>query len=157
MNSLKSVCDYVGGLLAPFGPTHFGANEVARSASPRRWVWSPISETFDAPDMVDGSLCTRVATVAIYNWGRDEAEAEAMQAAVISGLRDAFNGARIKPTSSAWTPREEAHRGASLVTTVTLRIPMERVAMPLTDNTIGGVTFESVVVEDTQTTGEIED
>lgn len=157
MTSLKSVCDYVAALLAAFGPTHFGANEVARNASPRRWVWSPISETFDAPDKVDGSLCTRVATVAVYNWGQNEAEAEAMQAALLSALRDAFNGARIKPTSSQWTPREEGHRGASLVTTVTLRIPMPRITLPLEPGVIGDVTFATVEILDTQTTGQIED
>lgn len=143
--------------LDAWGPTTFGANQVFRTEKPRRWVWVPISESFAAAEKRDGSLCQRLVSVQIHSWGLNEAECEAMQQAVISALRVVLNGRRVLPTASQWTSRQDAHRGAALVTTVTIELPMPRTALPLNAAALPDVTQQTVVPTASEITPAVED
>jgi len=155
--SLADVCSAVGALLVTYGPTSFGAQNVDRVAGPRRWVWVPVSETFAAPEKLDGSLAKRLVSVQIHSWAETEAECEAMQAAVISALRVAVNGRRYGLSSAQWTTRQDAHRGAALVTTLTVELPVPRIAMPLGDGPIAGFEATTVTVTDAEITPAVEE
>lgn len=155
MISIADVSVAVGALLAAYGPTSYGAQNVERVSGPRRWVWVPISETFAAPEKLDGSLHKRLCSVQIHSWGETETECEGMQAAAVSAVRVTLNGRRYSLSSAQWTTRQDAHRGAALVTTLTVELPLPRVAMPLADGPIAGFEAETVTILDTQITPEV--
>lgn len=151
----KAVAESAETNLNAYGPTSFGAQNVDRVVGPRRWVWVPISETFAAPEKLDGSLAKRVVSVQIHSWGESEAECEAMQAAVVSALRVKLNGRRYSLSSAQWTTRQDAHRGAALVTTLTVELPLARVPMPLTGGPIAGFEAATVKILDSLVTPEV--
>jgi len=155
MITLLDVIEGVRPLLDGFGPTTYGAQQVWREAKPRRWVWVPVSETFGASEKADGSLAKRIVSVQIHSWGLTENECEAMQAAVVSAIRDVLNGRRYGLSNAQWTERLDAHRGAALVTTLSIELPMPRVALPLSAGSIGDLTFTTVEIEATQITPEV--
>lgn len=150
MISVADVVTAVTPLLEGWGPTTYGAQNVPRAEKPRRWVWVPISETFAAAEFRNGDLAKRLVSVQIHSWGLTEAECEAMQAAVVSAIRQVLNGKRYNLTSAQWTTRQDAHRGSALLTTLTLELPMPRVTLPLglaiEDSTLGTVTADDAEI-----------
>lgn len=150
MISIADVIAAVAPKLDAWGPTTYGAQQVWREAKPRRWVWVPISETFGAAEFRNGDLAKRLVSVQIHSWGVTEAECEAMQAAVVSAIRQVLNGKRYNLTSAQWTTRQDAHRGSALLTTLTLELPMPRVTLPLglaiEDSTLGTVTVDDAEI-----------
>lgn len=155
MISIADVSVAVGALLAAYGPTSYGAQNVERVAGPRRWVWVPVSETFDAPEKLDGSLHKRLVSVQIHSWGESEAECEGMQAAAVSAVRAVLNGRRYRLSTAQWSTRQDAHRGAALATTLTVELPLPRIPMPLAEGPIAGFAFTLVNIDDTQITPEV--
>ena len=154
MISIADVVAAVTPLLAPWGPTSYGAQSVAREAGPRRWVWVPVSEAFTAAEFRNGDLAKRVASVQIHSWGLTEAECEAMQAAVVSAIRQVLGGKRYSLSSAQWTERKDAHRGAALLTTLSIDLPMPRIALPLTTS-IEAATLQTVEIEAAPITPEV--
>lgn len=130
MNTIEEIVAHVRANTDAFGPTVLGANTLARNMSPRRWAWVPTSETYEATEGSQGSIATRLVTVAIHSWGTDETEAQYMQAAVLTAIKAAV-GARAKATTGQWIPREEGHRGAVFVTSVVIKLQVPKVALPL--------------------------
>lgn len=155
MISVADVCAAVNEQLKAYGPTSYGAQNVDRVAGPRRWVWTPVSETFAAPEKLDGSLAKRLVSVQIHSWGESEGECEAMQAAAVSALRVVLNGKRYGLSSAQWTTRQDAHRGAALVTTLSVELPVPRIAMPLTGGPIDGFEAATVKILDSLVTPEV--
>lgn len=156
MIALSDVATAVGEMLAAWGPTTFGAQDVPRGDHPRRFVWVPVSVSFAAPEKLDGALCKGLITAQIHSWGRTEEECWYMQAAVFSALRDVLAGRRFQPQAAKWTTRQDAHRGAALVTDVVIDLPVPRIDVPLTAAQIDELVHPLVTVEDTSVTGEIE-
>lgn len=157
MISIADVIAAVAPQLEAWGPTTYGAQNIPRVEKPRRWVWVPISETFGAAEFRNGDLAKRLASVQIHCWGLTEAECEAMQAAVITAIREAVGGKRYNLSSAQWTTRQDSHRGAALVTTLTIELPMTPVSLPLGSNTIGEIAFEDALVEQVPLTPTVEE
>lgn len=157
MISIADVIAAVAPKLDAWGPTTYGAQQVWREAKPRRWVWVPISETFGAAEFRNGDLAKRVASVQIHSWGLTEAECEAMQAAVVTAIRQVLNGKRYNLTSAQWATRQDSHRGAALVTTLSIELPLTPVSLPIGSNTIGDITFEDALVEQVPITPTVEE
>lgn len=154
MISIADVIAAVAPQLEAWGPTTYGAQNVPRAEKPRRWVWVPISETFAAAEFRNGDLAKRLVSVQIHSWGLTEAECEAMQAAAITAIREAVGGKRYNLSSAQWTTRQDSHRGAALVTTLTIELPMPRVTLPLGPD-IEGSTLDTVEIEATEITPEV--
>ena len=136
MAGFVELCDAVAEAIGPNVPIVYGHKSKGHNAGPPEIRIYPMSGDFAGPEGPGASgnprlLHTRSLTIEVRSWGVDYGNAEVLQAAAITAIRQVVSGANYRAISELWEDEGVATGGVAVVTTLAVRLGLPKIALPL--------------------------
>jgi len=131
---LQTVIDDIHTQLAGFGTWLQGANQLSAQVPSPRWVWVTLGGPTDpplAPGADPQPIGTRHIRCEVHCWGGTYEEAELMQAALLTAIREQGNGMIIPVGERDIEPNTD-DGGYVIVQTFDVDVMVPRMVLPLT-------------------------